>query len=29
MNALSKCQSLLTMAKNIRNILDFNAADII
>lgn len=29
MNALSKCQSLLTMARNIRAVLDFNAADII
>lgn len=28
-NALSKCQSLLTMAKNIHCILDFNVADII
>ena len=28
-NALSKCQSLLTMAENLRDLLDFNAADII
>lgn len=28
-NALSKCQSLMTMAENIHGILDFNIADII
>ena len=28
-NALSKCQSLRTMAENLRDLLDFNAADII
>lgn len=28
-NALSKCQSLMTMAENIHGILDFNVADII
>lgn len=28
-NALSKCQSLLTMAQNIHAILDFNVADIV
>lgn len=28
-NALSKCQSLLTMAHNLRDLLNFNAADII
>lgn len=28
-NALSKCQSLLTMANNIKSILDFNLTDII
>lgn len=28
-NALSKCQSLLTTAENIHNMLDFNLADII
>lgn len=29
MNALSKCQSLMTMAHNIHCVLDFNLADII
>lgn len=29
MNALSKCQSLLVMARNIKSILDFNAEDIV
>ena len=29
MNALSKCQSLITMANNIHCVLDFNVADII
>lgn len=29
MNALSKCQSLLIMARNIKSILDFNAEDIV
>lgn len=28
-NALSKCQSLLTMAQNIHAILDFNVSDIV
>ena len=28
-NALSKCESLIVMAKNIHNVLDFNVSDVI